>query len=163
MKRQGAVGALLDIYEQAITDLKYAIADIPANVLTIIIDPQATDHNCKSIQTILTHLVHSGFGYSTSIHNLKGNQIQRPDKVFHQTIEAYLNDLDKVFIFTENIFKYIKDDELEALGNSGKIKTGWGQWYDVEQITEHAIVHVLRHKRQIEKIKLSKEYLAIIG
>jgi hypothetical protein len=29
--------------------------------------------------------------------------------------------------------------------------TGWGQHYDIEQMMEHAIVHVLRHRRQVEK------------
>ena len=32
-----------------------------------------------------------------------------------------------------------------------KIKTRWGQLYDVDQLFEHAIVHVLRHRRQIER------------
>ena len=31
------------------------------------------------------------------------------------------------------------------------INAGWGPTYDVEQLLEHAIVHVLRHRRQIEK------------
>ena len=43
--RQGAVGALLDIYEQAISDLKKVIEDIPDNALTIILDPQTADEN----------------------------------------------------------------------------------------------------------------------
>jgi len=48
--RQGAIGALLDIYEQAISDLKKVIEDIPDEALTIIIDPPTADENCKSIQ-----------------------------------------------------------------------------------------------------------------
>jgi hypothetical protein len=40
MYRQGAVGALLDIYEQAISDLKKVIENIPDNALTIITDPK---------------------------------------------------------------------------------------------------------------------------
>jgi hypothetical protein len=151
--RQGAVGALLDIYEQAISDLKKVIQDIPDNALTIIIDAQTTDENCKSIQAILSHVVSSGYGYATSIHNLKENNIPRPGKTFHVTIKEYIQDLTNVFAYTENIFKEIKDNELEQFDNSLKIKTGWGQWYDIEQMTEHAIVHILRHKRQIDKIK----------
>jgi uncharacterized damage-inducible protein DinB len=153
MYRQGAVGALLDIYEQAISDLKKAIEDIPDNALTIITDSQTTDENCKSIQAILSHVVSSGYGYATSIHNLKENNIPRPGKTFHVTIKEYIQDLTNVFAYTENIFKEIKDNELEQFDNSLKIKTGWGQWYDIEQMTEHAIVHILRHKRQIDKIK----------
>ncbi len=153
MYRQGAVGALLDIYEQAISDLKKVIENIPDNALTIITDPQTTDENCKSIQTILSHVVHSGYGYATNIHNLKGYNIKRPDKTFHLTIKEYLEDLTNVSTYTENIFKEIKDYELEQFDDSLKIKTPWGQLYDTEQMTEHAIVHILRHKRQIDKIK----------
>src|SRR5664279_120514 len=137
MYRQGAVGALLDIYEQAISDLKKAIEEFPDNALTIITDSQTTDENCKSIQVILSHVVSSGYGYATSIHNLKENNIPRPGKTFHVTIKEYIQDLTNVFAYTENIFKEIKDNELEQFDNSLKIKTGWGQWYDIEQMTEH--------------------------
>ncbi len=51
------------------------------------------------------------------------------------------------------MFNGIQDPELRQLDNSLKIKTGWGQLYDIEQMMEHAIVHILRHKKQIEKIK----------
>jgi len=151
--RLGAVGALLDIYEQAIIDFKKVIEDIPDTALTIITDPDTTDENCKSIQTILSHVVSSGFSYASSIHNLKRGKIKRQEKKYHLTIKEYLQDLTNVFLFTENIFKEVNDDELEQFDNSLKIKAGWGQLYDIEQITEHAIVHILRHKRQIEKIK----------
>jgi len=151
--RQGAVGALLDIYEASINDLINSIAGIQDSSFTIISDKQTTDENCKSVQTILSHVVHAGYGYAISIHNLKGNDMVRPAKIFHLTIREYINDLKNVFLFTENIFIGIKDNELEQYNNSLKIKTTWGQQYDIEQLTEHAIVHILRHKRQIEKIK----------
>ncbi len=32
------------------------------------------------------------------------------------------------------------------------IQSRWGVRYDLEQLLEHAIVHVLRHRRQIEKL-----------
>ncbi len=153
MYRQGAAGALLDIYEQAISGFKKMIEDIPDNALTIITDPQTKDENCRSIQAILSHVVHAGYGYATSIHNTKGEAIERPGKTFHVTIKAYLEDLTNVFVYTENIFKGIKDNQLEQNDDSLKMLTGWGQRYDIEQLTEHAIVHIFRHKRQIEKMK----------
>src|SRR4051812_48870049 len=100
MYRQGAVGVLLDIYEQAISDLKKVIEDIPDQALTIITDPYTTDENCKSIQSILSHVVHSGFGYATSIHNSKGYGVARPGRTFHRTTEEYQDDLSKVFSYT---------------------------------------------------------------
>ncbi|MNL67316.1 hypothetical protein D3C87_1918870 [compost metagenome] len=61
-----------------------------------------------------------------------------------------------MFAYTENVFKEISDDELEQFDDSLKIKAGWGQLYDIEQMTEHAIVHILRHTRQIARIKEQK-------
>lgn len=155
INRQGAVGALLDLYEGVLSNFRKVIEDVPDNALTIIIDTKTTDENCKSIQTILSHVVSCGYGYATSIHNLKGLHIRRPEKTFHLTINEYSEDLTDVFTYTENVFKEIKDSELEQFDNSLKIKTGWGQLYDIEQMAEHAIVHILRHTRQIEKIKHS--------
>ena len=153
MYRQGAIGALLDIYEQAISDLIKVIEEIPDNALTIITDLQTTDENCKSVQAILSHVVTSGYEYAVRIDNHMGNNSTRPEKTFHVTIKEYAEDLTNVFAYTENIFEEIRDDDLDELDNSLKIKAAWGQSYDINQMTEHAIIHILRHKRQIEKIK----------
>ena len=153
MYRQGAVGALLDVYEQAILDFKKIIEDIPDTILSHIIDSETIDENCKSIQTILSHMVNSGYGYAVYIHNLKGHNMERPDKAFHLTIKEYLEDFNKLIVYTENVFKDIEDTELEQFYESKKIVTSWEQLYDIEQLMEHAIVHILRHKRQIEKFK----------
>ncbi|CAN5877387.1 hypothetical protein BH11BAC4_BH11BAC4_17830 [soil metagenome] len=153
MYRQGASGALIDIYEQAVAELKKTIENIADDHLTLITDPLTTDENCRSVQTILSHVVHSAYGYATSIYNLKSPDHKRPGKTFHLTIKEYLLDLDSVFAFTEKVFRDISDAELEQMNDSLKIKTGWGQLYDIEQLTEHAIVHILRHKRQIERIQ----------
>lgn len=152
--REGATGALLDEYERVIAHLKKEIEDIPDDALVVIADPTTIDENCSSVQTILSHVVNSGYGYAISIHNLKGDAMVRPAKIFHVTIKEYLDDFTNVFSFTENILSKIKDSELEQFDDSLKIKTGWGQLYDIEQLTEHAIVHILRHRRQIEKFKI---------
>ncbi|MBO9201748.1 MULTISPECIES: DinB family protein [Niastella] len=149
--RPGAIGALLDEYERAIDDLKAVIANINDTLLTKIIDPDTADENCRSIQTILSHVVHSGYGYATSIHNLKDHNLTRRAKSFHPTVQEYLIDLTKVFSFTEKVLSEFKDDELEQFDTALKIKAGWGQVYDIEQMMEHAIVHILRHRRQLEK------------
>jgi DNA polymerase III delta prime subunit len=70
------------------------------------------------------------------------------------TIAEYLDDLDGVFNFTEKVLEAFNDDDLEEFDNALKIKPGWGQLYDIEQMMEHAIVHILRHRRQIEKFKV---------
>jgi uncharacterized damage-inducible protein DinB len=39
------------------------------------------------------------------------------------------------------------DEEIEKI----IMQAGWGVTYNLEQLLEHAIVHILRHRRQIEK------------
>jgi uncharacterized damage-inducible protein DinB len=152
--RKGAIGALLDEYERAIAELIQVIEVIPDNLLITIVDPHTNDDNCRSVQTILSHVVHAGYGYATSIHNLKGHNMARPGKTFHSTVSTYIDDLNNVFAFTEKIFREFNDNELEPLDNPFRIQSTWGQLYDVEQMMEHAIVHILRHRRQLEKIKI---------
>jgi len=113
------------------------------------------DENCRSIQTILTHVVSSGYGYAVYIQNSRGVNSIRPEKRSNPTVQDYIKDLEEMFRFTINVFENIGDDELEQGDDSHKIQTGWGQRYDIEQLMEHAIVHVLRHRRQIEKFNLA--------
>lgn len=151
--RQGATGALLDEYEKALKELQQVLRTIPDNWLTVVVDPVTEDDNCRSIQNILSHVVHAGFGYATSIYNLKG-AAKRPDKIFYTTVAEYIEQLSAMFSFTEKVLSNFEDMELEEFDDSRKILSGWGQVYDVEQMMEHAIVHVLRHRRQIQNIVL---------
>jgi uncharacterized damage-inducible protein DinB len=155
--RPGATGALLDEYERAIAELIKVIETIPDPLLPMIMDPDTKDEDCRSFQTILSHVVHSGYGYATHIHNLKGFPMTRPEKVFHRTIKEYVTDLGTLFSFTENVFRDIKDSDLEKPDETLKIKTAWGAVYDIEQMMEHAIVHILRHRRQIERLLLTRK------
>ncbi len=152
--RQGAIGALLDEYEKVILELQHILTDMPDQELVKIVDSITTDPNCKSIQTILTHVVGSGYAYAIYIRNLNGDISDFPEKIFHSNISDYQKELNAVFNFTVTTFDKITDHQLEESDNSKKIKTSWGQVFDIEQITEHAIVHILRHRRQIEKFKL---------
>jgi len=151
--RQGAKGALLDEYEKAITELQQVITDISDKDLVTVVDTVTTDENCRSVQTILSHVVSSAYSYAIYILHYYGYQTVRPEKTFRTTVQAYINDLREAFQFTENVFRDIKDSELEEFSQEKKIAARWGQVYDIEQMMEHAIVHILRHRRQIEKYK----------
>jgi len=151
--RPGAVGALLDEYERAILDLQKTIDDISDQELITIVDNQTSDDNCKSIQTILAHVVRAAYGYAIRIRNLKGFNLEIPEKLFRLNVKEFQNDLTSFFAFTVDTFSDIEDKELEQFDNTKKIVSSWGQIYDIEQMMEHAIVHILRHRRQIEKFK----------
>ncbi len=151
--RTGAVGALLDEYERALSDLHQVIGDISAAQLVTTIDPHTKDLNCRSVQAILGHVVRAGYNYAVQIANHRGANLPRHEVILRDTIGAYREDLDKMFAFNEDVFRDIKDEELEEYDNSRKVHVSWGQSYDIEQLIEHAIVHILRHRRQIERIK----------
>ena len=56
-----------------------------------------------------------------------------------------------MFKYNEKLFSDYPNVSIEEFNNDKKIKVRWGQSYDVEQLYEHAIVHILRHRRQIER------------
>jgi uncharacterized damage-inducible protein DinB len=151
--RPGAAGALLDEYEKALNELLDVINDISNDELVTTADNQTNDPNCRSIQTILSHVVRSAYVYAIYIRNMRGASMDKPTLIFHLSVNDYKPDLKTAFAFTVDTFENINDYELEEPDNSKKLITSCGQSYDIEQIMEHAIVHILRHRRQIEKFK----------
>ena len=146
----GAKKALLDEYERAIKDLVKLIEPLTNDELSIIRDTQTSDPDCRSIQTILTHVVNSGFGYTVYIENHLGEKTVRPEKLNLDTPPQYIERLWAMFGYCVAFFKKHPTIELEEMDNSKKILTNWGQRFDIDQLMEHAIVHILRHRRQIE-------------
>jgi uncharacterized damage-inducible protein DinB len=152
---QNAVSALLAEYKKAIRELQHVIQDISETDLVLVIDNETQNPDCKSIQTILSHVISSGYSYCIYIQNSKNINSKRPEKVNLTSIVEYINDLEDVLKFTNNTLATLSDNDLEEHDNTKKIITSWGQIYDIEQLMEHAIVHVLRHRRQIENFKIA--------
>lgn len=154
LTRLGAKGAILDVYEDAIQELRQAIEYLSDEVLLTVLEPDSKDKDCRSIQTILGHVVGSAYSYAIYVQALKGVESARPGVRLRTAVSAYLRDLDDVFSFTLKVFEDLNDQDLEEFEEEKKIHTRWEQRYDIEQMMEHAIVHVLRHTRQIEKFKM---------
>ncbi|TWF42852.1 DinB family protein [Chitinophaga polysaccharea] len=152
--RTGAVGALLDEYENVIKALQEVIADVSDPALAAIADTTTTDPNCRSIQSVLAHVTSSAYSYAVYIQRGSRDSVPGIADTFRTSAKAYIQGLTDAFIFTVNVFSQIQDNELEEFDPAKKIATRWGQVYDIEQLMEHAIVHVMRHRRQIEKFKL---------
>lgn len=150
----GSIGALIGEYRKAIDELITVIKPINKQQLCEIIDHTTTDDDCKSIQTILTHVVCSGFGYIIYIENYLGNNKPRLERIPYENVSRYIEQLDGMFEYALNFFLLNPIVEIEQIDQSKKIIVNWGQQYDIEQLLEHAIVHILRHRRQIEKFIL---------
>lgn len=154
-RQGGATGAILDEYEKAIEELKECIKDITEADLAYIVDSTTQDPNCKSVQTVLAHVVRAGKNYATQIHNHYGNNLPIPSVQILPSVQEYNRALDEMFRFTVSVLTPIHEYDLIEHDQDKKIHVTWGQYYDVEQLMEHAIVHVLRHRRQIEKFKIA--------
>ncbi len=152
--KQNAINALLSEYEKAIRELQNVISDVSDLDLKKVVDNSTKDEDCKSIQTILAHVVSSGYSYCIYIQNSRNINAIRPPKTLRFSAAEYVETLNEVIEYTRNTFTQIDDSEIEKFDNSKKILTNRGQFYDIEQMMEHAIVHILRHRRQVEKFKI---------
>ncbi len=150
-RTNGAVGALLDEYERAIMDLQTVISPLTPHELTHIVDAETNDPDCLSIQTVLTHVVRSGYGYIVYIKKHLGEELDFFERIKLDSVAQYHNALAVMFKYNEQFFEDYPNIPLEELDNAKKLVTSWGQLFDIEQLMEHAIVHILRHRRQIEK------------
>ncbi len=65
--REGAVGALMDEYERASVDFKEIINGLSQADFVKILDPLTEDEDCRSVQTIINHVIRSGYGYADSV------------------------------------------------------------------------------------------------
>ncbi len=153
--RKGAVGALMDEYERAIFELKSIVQNISKEVFTRIADSETDNENCRSIQTIISHVISSGYDYA----NIIREQFLGKPELFENEQIAFREiskEIDKMLDFTVATL-----DGNWELSNAeiDKLVTimPWGAPYNLEQILEHAIAHVLRHRRQIEKFFLKFE------
>ena len=147
--RRGAVGALMDEYERAAAEIGRIVEALSDEEFETLRDAETRDDDCRSIQTVVSHVVGSGYGYAAMIRKAWGMEIDRPERRQLSRAEA-LEGLAAMLRFTEATLDgrwEIADDEVQAV----RIQSGWGPVYDLEQLLEHAIVHVLRHRRQVER------------
>lgn len=148
--RKGGIGALMDEYERAASEFKNLIDQISESDYLMIVDNETKDDDCRSVQTIVSHMVNSGYNYANYIRDWFSIPKNSPERRMLKQ-KDFLNEFDKMLTYTsetlEGKWEY-SDDEIQKV----KMVVRWGPQYDLEQLLEHAIVHLLRHRRQIEKI-----------
>lgn len=147
--RKGAVGALMDELERATNELVRVLEPLTDEEYERIRDTETLDDDCRSIQTITTHVVGAGFGYASLMRTAWGrDSVERPrDPIARADTPARLRAmLDYMCETLDGRWDLSYDDQAAM-----RIPARWGPVYDFEQLFEHAIVHVMRHRRQIER------------
>ena len=152
--RRGAVGALMDEYERAALELKALVKSVGEADYERIADAETKDADCRSIQTIMNHVVHAGYGYANSIRR----KISMPfdalgDERRRISPREIGDEIDRVLAYTVETLdgrwemSYAELDKFVI-----ERKADFSE--NLEQLLEHAVLHILRHRRQIEKFLL---------
>ena len=146
--RPGPVGSLADVYETTLTDFKRFLSEIPEERFSEMLNP-GVDEDFRSVRNIIAHVVRSGYVYADHIRKRFGEESSRPDFAFDSVADG-IAELDRMFRYTldslDNKWHLTDDDLLYTV-----IKTSWTT-YDLEALLEHAVVHLMRHRRQIQKL-----------
>ena len=147
--RQGAVGALMDEYERAAAELLTILNGITDEEYERIRDTKTQDEDCRSIQTIMTHVIRAGYGYAGYMRTAWGKE---PVVKWSETVSRSQvpGEVRKMLDYTIETLDS-KWDMSEKEASEMKMTVRWGPVFDFEQLFEHAIVHVLRHRRQIDR------------
>jgi len=145
----------MDEYERAASDLKAIIEQSSETDFSLILDTETKDEDCRSMQTIITHVVRAGYAYANYIRDVFSIATIPPVDKLLTHIEA-VAEVDRMLEYTAETMSgrwEMSDEEMERV----RINSRWGMKYNLEQMLEHAIVHILRHRRQIERLKQRNE------
>lgn len=139
----------MDEYERAASELTRLVEQIHDDDFTRVVDSQTEDEDCRSVQTIMSHVVRAGYGYADYLREQLSIPSTRPQPKLLSRRES-LEQLEATLRYTAETLDGRWEMSAEEISGM-VIKSRWGPVYDAEGMLEHAIVHVLRHRRQIEK------------
>jgi len=147
MKKNGMLVALMEEYRKAALEYKEVLTQLTTGQFIEIVDRETKYVDCQSIQNLTFHVVQSGYTYANYVQSIVEGKWLEYDKEIN-TPNSGIVEIDKMLGYTEMIFDEIwyKSNELIE---QWVFETRWGVTYDFEQLMEHAIVHILRHRRQI--------------
>jgi uncharacterized damage-inducible protein DinB len=147
--------AVLDEYARAIRGYESVLLAIPAD--RYIARTVLSDDHFANIKAIAAHTVGAAHSYAfhinRAIDKLDGPIPKRESAV--DTPQIAIAALWEAFDHMVEVLGRIKDwgDDQQA---EVRFISRWKQPYDIEQMLEHAIVHILRHRRQIERWLLAE-------
>ena len=153
--RPGALGALMDEYERAADDLVRVLEPLSPEQYEAVVAPDTEDEDCRSIRTVVAHVAGAAYGYADYLRDsLAMEKGERP--AGPPTLEEAIPAVRAALAYTaETLAGRWEMGTEEAV--RVVLETKWGSTYHIEQMLEHAIVHVLRHRRQIERFLRPRE------
>jgi len=143
------MAALMDLYADAAGELCSVLEQLaPARFERSI---ESADPDTASIRSICEHAVAAAYGYANYIRRARGLATPKLAETESQRVTAPADVrplLGEALRYTEGALEGLYDateEEVAAL----EFQVSWGPTYDPDMLLEHAILHLLRHRRQI--------------
>jgi hypothetical protein len=147
----GAMGALMDEYARAAEDFCRVVEGFDA-ARFLQTRPEFAAHTA-SPQVICRHVLTAAHRYSDGIRRARGLPFAegyRAEVAVPASPAALRGPLAEVLRYTEAGLDglYGQSDEQVAVI---RFQVPWGVEYDPDMLLEHAVCHLLRHRRQLER------------
>jgi uncharacterized damage-inducible protein DinB len=144
----GPFGALMDEYARAAGELCSVIEALPGERFERELPDPAIEF--RTLRSVATHVARSAYGYASALR--KARSLPRTlTGVIEVVAPADLRPhLAGALRYTEGALEGFYDASDEAI-TALRFEMPWGPIYDPEILLEHGIVHLLRHRRQVER------------
>jgi uncharacterized damage-inducible protein DinB len=150
----GAFGALMDEYARAAAELCRVVAAVPPARFVEEVDGGG---EFPTVQAICTHVVQAAYGHAGHIRKALGiaaGERPRGKELVPESPEQLRPLLGAALRYTEATVAGLRAEPTFAAEEVSSIlfPVNWGPVYDPQGMLEHGIVHLLRHRRQIERL-----------
>jgi hypothetical protein len=149
--RPGAFGALMDEYARAAEEFCRVVESLDPAVFAA--ERASKDPSTVSPRAIALHVHGAARRYADYVRKARGlphDERFEPDPSAMHGPGALRGLLAGALRYTEGAVEGLHDAD-EATVAALRFPVRWGPIYDPEMILEHAIVHLLRHRRQLER------------
>jgi hypothetical protein len=147
----GPFGALMDEYARAAEDFCRVVEGFDA--ARFLRERESGDVNTRSPWTISIHVCSAAHRYADYVRKARGvdhvDRFELNPKLIASPADVRVR-LHEAIRYTEDTVEPLlgaSDVEIQALSFTVR----WGPRYDPEMILEHAVCHLLRHRRQLER------------
>jgi hypothetical protein len=154
----GAMGALMDEYARA-AELLCAFAETISST-SFEAEREGADPWTVSPRAICSHVRRAALGYANDIRRARGlphkdREPGLPQGAIHVTAPSELRPaLVEALHYTEGALEGLYEASEEEISKI-TFEVPWGPTFDPDMLLEHAVMHLLRHRRQLERWELS--------
>ena len=147
----GPFGALMDEYARAAEDFCRVVEGF--DLARFDAERPSNDPNTVSPRAICLHVIGAAHRYAHYIRKARGvdfvDRYEADPERLHSPRDVRGLLTEGIVLAEETVEPLLKatDEDIQALSFTVR----WGPRYDPEMILEHAVCHVLRHRRQLER------------